>query len=110
MLRSREDFARLGARGRTRSDRFIVVHFVANDLDHDRYGISTGRRLGGAVQRNRVRRRVRDILRAAPNDSGQGWDILVVARPASVEATFDEFSGAMERLLAAVRASMKATS
>lgn len=110
MLRSREDFARLGARGRTRSDRFIVVHFVANDLAHDRYGISTGRRLGGAVQRNRVRRRVREILRASPNRSGHGWDILVVARPASVEATFDEFSSALRGLLASVRASTKVTS
>jgi ribonuclease P protein component len=110
MLRSREDFARLGARGRTRSDRFIVVHFAANDLDHDRYGISTGRRLGGAVQRNRVRRRVREILRASPNHSGHGWDILVVARPASVEATFDEFSAALRGLLASVRASTKVTS
>jgi ribonuclease P protein component len=110
MLRSREDFARLGAGGRTRSDRFMVVHFVANDLAHDRYGISTGRRLGGAVQRNRVRRRVRAILRASQNRGGQGWDILVVIRPASVEATFDELNAALQRLLASVRAPMTATS
>lgn len=110
MLRSREDFARLGARGRTHGDRLMAVHFIANDLDHDRYGISTGRRLGGAVERNRVRRRVREILRASPNRSGQGWDILVVARPASVEASFDELSAALERLLVSVRASMTATS
>lgn len=109
MLRSREDFARLGGGGRTRSDRLVVVHFIANDLDHDRYGISTGRRLGGAVQRNRVRRRVREALRASPAGGGHGWDILVVARPASVEATYDELSAALERLLASVRASVTAT-
>jgi ribonuclease P protein component len=109
MLRSREDFTRLGARGRSRSDRLMVVHYVANDLDHDRYGISTGRRLGGAVQRNRVRRRVREILRASPNHTGHGWDILVVVRAPSAEATFDELRTALERLLASVRASMMAT-
>lgn len=110
MLRSREDFARLGAKGRTRGDRLMVVHFVANELDHDRYGISTGRRLGGAVRRNRVRRRVREILRASPNRSGHGWDILVVARPSSGEATFDELDVALQRLLASVRATRAATS
>ena len=87
-----------------------MVHFVANALDHDRFGISTGRRLGGAVVRNRVRRRIREIARGAPSASGRGWDILVVARPASVEASFDELRAALERLLSAVRGSMTAPS
>jgi len=109
MLRSRQDFARLSERGRTRTHRLMVVHFMPNALDHDRYGISTGRRLGGAVQRNRVRRRLREILRSSPDPVGQGWDMLIVARPASVEVTFDELRTALERLLAAVRASMTAS-
>jgi ribonuclease P protein component len=106
MLRSREDFARLGAHGRTRTDRLLVVHYAANSLSHDRFGISTGRRLGGAVTRNRVRRRIREILRSAPGLEGRGWDVLVVARPASTSATFDELRGALLRLLGAVRASV----
>ena len=106
MLRSREDFARLGARGRTRADRLLIVHYVANSRRHDRFGISTGRRLGGAVVRNRLRRRIREILRAAPPSGAHGWDILVVARPASTSASFDELRGALERLLASVRGSV----
>ena len=109
MLRSREDFARLSAKGRSRSDRLLVVRFVANARDHDRYGISTGRRLGGAVQRNRVRRRVREILRHAPNETGHGWDVLIVARAPAVDASFDELRAALERMLGAIRGSMKAS-
>lgn len=85
----------------------MVLRFVPNARDHDRFGISTGRRLGGAVQRNRVRRRLREILRADPNETGHGWDILIVARPRSVDASFDELRVVTERLLAAVRGSMK---
>jgi ribonuclease P protein component len=110
MLRSKEDFARLSARGRTRTDRLLVVHFVANAREHDRFGISTGRRLGGAVVRNRVRRRIREILRAAPRGAPGGWDILVVARPASTSASFDELRAALERLLASVRGSLVVSS
>jgi len=88
----------------------MVVRFVPNALDYDRFGISTGRRLGGAVQRNRVRRRIREILRRAPNDTGHGWDILIVARPASVDATFDDLRAALERLLGSVRGSVMALS
>ena len=102
-LRSREDFARIGAKGRTRADRLMVVRFVPNALDHDRFGISTDRRLGGAVQRNRVRRRIREILRHIDRDDARSLDVLIVARPASVEATFDELRSALERLLRAVR-------
>jgi len=87
----------------------MVVRSVPNALDHDRYGISTGRRLGGAVQRNRVRRRIREILRHTPDEPGSGWDILVVARPDSVDASFDELRTALERLLSAARGSVKSS-
>jgi ribonuclease P protein component len=88
----------------------MVVRFVPNGRDHDRYGISTGRHLGSAVQRNRVRRRVREILRRSPNDTGYGWDILIIARRPAVEASFDELRLALERLLGLVRRSVKAAS
>lgn len=85
----------------------MVIRFVPNARDHDRFGISTGRRLGGAVQRNRLRRRVRQILRQTPNETGHGWDILIVARPASTNATFDELRASLERLLGVIRGSVK---
>lgn len=104
MLRRREDFVRLTAHGRTRGDRLVVLHFMPNSLGHDRFGIATGRRIGGAVARNRVRRRVREILRAELVDASNGWDMLVVARPAATDATFAELRGALQRLLQGVRA------
>jgi ribonuclease P protein component len=104
-LRAREDFARISSKGRSRSDRLMVVRFVPNGRDHDRFGISTGRRLGGAVQRNRVRRRVREILRRIPNDTGHGWDILIVARQPAADASYDELEAALERLLGLVHGS-----
>ncbi len=88
----------------------MVVRFVPNGRDHDRYGISTGRRLGGAVQRNRVRRRLREILRRSPNDSGHGLDILIVVRGPAVDASYDELCASLERLLRAARGPMKAAS
>lgn len=81
----------------------MVVRFVPNARDHDRFGISIGRRLGSAVERNRMRRRVREILRHASDASGQGLDMLIVARPAAAEASFGELHQALEHLLGAVR-------
>jgi ribonuclease P protein component len=87
----------------------MVVRFVPNGRDHDRFGISTGRHLGSAVRRNRVRRRMREILRRVPNDTGHGWDILIVARPPAVDATYAELRAVLERLLVAVRGSVTAS-
>jgi ribonuclease P protein component len=108
-IRAREDFARIGSKGRSRSDRLMVVRFVPNGRDHDRFGISTGRRLGGAVQRNRVRRRVREVLRQDTNETGHGWDILIVARPPAVDASFDELRSTLQRLLGLVRGPVRAS-
>jgi ribonuclease P protein component len=107
MLRSRRDLARLAESGRTRSHPLLVVHFVPNALDHDRFAISTGRRLGGAVERNRVRRRLREVLRRSPDAGGhQGRDILIVARPGSLRAPFHELRTALDHLLAGIPAPM----
>lgn len=102
-LRSRADLARVSGQGRSRADRLLVVRYVPNALDHDRFAISTGRRLGRAVQRNRIRRRLREIVRDAPNQTGEGWDLLIVARPPAADATFAELRAALVRLLSEIR-------
>jgi ribonuclease P protein component len=104
-LRSRRDFDRIQSVGRSRSDRLMAIRFVPNGRDHDRVGISTGRRLGRAVVRNTVRRRIREIVRRSdellrsPGPAAAGRDILIVARPASVDASFAELQAALRALL-----------
>ena len=98
MLRSRSDFSALQSGGRSRGDRLVTVRVRPNLLDHDRFGISTSRSVGTAVVRNRVRRRVREILRAT-SPAAQGRDILVVCRPAAATAGYDELRDVIGRLL-----------
>jgi ribonuclease P protein component len=64
-----------------------------------RFGLSTGRRLGGAVVRNRVRRRLREVLRVMAPSFQPGWDVLIIARPQIVTADHDALVGAVRRLL-----------
>jgi ribonuclease P protein component len=64
-----------------------------------RFGLSTSRRLGGAVARNRVRRRLREALRVMAPSFQPGWDVLIIARPALVEADHEALVGALRRLL-----------
>ncbi len=98
-LRRPADFAALQQHGSSRAHPLVVVRAVRNDLDRTRYAFSTGRHLGGAVVRNRVRRRLREIVRSLSCRVERGWDVLIVARPAAVAASYASLRDAIARLL-----------
>jgi len=99
MLSRPGDFARLAERGVAKAHPLLVGRFVRTGLDQTRFGLATGRRLGGAVVRNRVRRRIREELRVMAPSFQPGWDVLIIARPALVEADHDALVGALQRVL-----------
>lgn len=99
MIRSPLDFQALQAGSRSRSHHLLALRYRRNDLDATRYGISTGRRIGPAVVRNRVRRRLRTILRGMAGRIPPGWDVLIVARPGAANASQLELAQGLERLL-----------
>jgi ribonuclease P protein component len=62
-------------------------------------GIICGKRIGGAVERNKARRRLRAAVRSLLPAIPLGWDILLVIRPPGARATVAEFFYALEELL-----------
>jgi ribonuclease P protein component len=99
MLSRPGDFVRLAEGGVARTHPLLVGRFVRTDLDQTRFGLATGKRLGGAVVRNRVRRRIREVLRVMAPSFQPGWDVLIIARPAVVAADHDALVGALQRVL-----------
>jgi ribonuclease P protein component len=98
MLSRPQDFAALQT-GATRSHQLLTARFLRTGLETTRFGLATGRKLGGAVVRNRVRRRLREALRAMAPSFQPGWDVLIIARPAIVEADHRVLVDALRRLL-----------
>lgn len=106
-LTQRAEFDAVYRNGRRRSSRQFTVFFAANGLGENRFGMSVGRALGGAVVRNRIRRRVREILRLDRREIPSGWDIIVHPRASAAKA---EFAPLREELLALLRNSIPASS
>jgi ribonuclease P protein component len=77
----------------------LVLYAAPNDLDRTRVGITVSGRVGKAVVRNRIRRRLREALRARLPRLLAGRDVLVIARPASAQATWAELNEALDTLL-----------
>jgi ribonuclease P protein component len=100
MIRSAVDFRAMQAQSRSRTHPLLLLRYRRNDLDRTRYGISTGRRVGTAVARNAVRRRLRTVLRRLDADVERGFDVLVIARQPAAAASQAELETALLRLLA----------
>ena len=99
MLSKPEDFAALQGEGTVRSHSLLVVRVRWTGLEETRFGMSTGRKLGGAVVRNKVRRRLREALRVMAPSFQPGWDVLIIARPPVTGADFQTVAGALQNLL-----------
>lgn len=99
MLRSPLDFRAIQSGSRSRAHPLLILRYRRNELDRTRYGISTSRRIGPAVVRNRLRRRLRTVLRGLDPAIERGWDVLLIARADSGSASQAQISAAVERLL-----------
>ena len=90
----RGDFDAVYRAGRRRSSSHFVAFFRANQLPQSRFGFSIKKALGGAVVRNRIRRRLREAVRCHRLEIPPGWDIVIhpkstVARSAHSTLTAD---------------------
>jgi ribonuclease P protein component len=99
MLSRPQEFAAFQEAGTTRSHPLLTARFLRTELGTTRFGLATGRKLGNAVVRNRVRRRLREVLRVMAPSFQPGWDVLIIARPAIVDADHDALVGAVRRTL-----------
>ena len=75
----------------------LVLRLAANDLDHSRFCFVTSKRVGNAVVRNRVKRRLREVVRNA--DFQPGWDAIIMARKGAGGANYAQLQRATHNLL-----------
>jgi len=73
---------------------YLVLYARPNRLGINRVGITAGKKLGHAVVRNRVRRRLREVYRLNEDKFTPGWDIVVVARSRCIDADFRKLTSA----------------
>ncbi|MCS6825708.1 MAG: ribonuclease P protein component [Caldilinea sp.] len=96
---SNERFQEVRRRGRSYVNHLLVLCALPNDLPYSRFGFAVNSRIGRAVQRNRIKRRLREIIRLQQHRIQPGWDIVFIARQPIRSADYHEMEAACARLL-----------
>ncbi|MFL5244035.1 MAG: ribonuclease P protein component [Gemmataceae bacterium] len=79
-LRSGADFRRVYEARRSMADARLIIYACLNELSHTRIGFSVSRKVGKAVQRNRLRRLYREAFRLTKGDLPKGLDLVLIPR------------------------------
>jgi ribonuclease P protein component len=96
-LRRRKDFVAAYRKGRVQGNRLLVIRIHPNEGDITRFGFVAGKVVGGAVVRNRVKRRLREAARSL--QTKPGLDIVIGARKAAADADSRALKAALATLL-----------
>ncbi len=98
-LRRGVEFQHAWDRGRAWSHPLLILRVNANGTEKNRFGFVVGKKVGKAVQRNRVKRWMREALRRRADTLSKGWDIILIARGSADKAEYKEVDAALGNLL-----------
>jgi ribonuclease P protein component len=99
-LKKNHEFKRLYNKGKNAASQYAVVYCRRNGRTENRLGITVSSKLGGAVARNRIRRRLKEIYRINEEKLSVGYDVVIVARIKSRFAVFSEMESSILALFA----------
>lgn len=96
-IKENRTFQRMYKKGRSAVTPFLVLYCRPNGQSCNRLGVTVSTKLGGAVVRNRARRRLREVYRLAQPEMKQGYDVVLVARARAVNGPYSRLTAAFRR-------------
>lgn len=91
-LRKNEDFQKVFNRGRAYRNRQFTVLALKNSENQSRFGITVTRKYGSAVERNRIKRRLREIIRLNRHRILQGYDVVIIPKYVTKDMDFESLT------------------
>lgn len=99
-LRSSKDFARVRSEGSHRTSRYFVTQVATSRSREGRHlGLVVSKRIGGAVDRNRVKRCIREWFRQERSLLAEGSDLVVIARSGAARLSGGDVAGELSGML-----------
>ena len=103
-LRHRREFLTCYRQGRRRHGSLLILYAIPNALPHPRLGVTASRKVGGAVVRHRLKRRIKEVYRRWSGRRGlPAMDLVVHVKPTAGAADFPALRQELERLLGSLK-------
>ena len=98
-LKKNHEFARVYKKAKSFANKHLVLYVIQNGKPYNQLGISISKKLGKAVSRNRVRRLIKEQYRLRQETLAQGFNLVIIVRPAAKDTTFREIGKELDFLL-----------
>lgn len=89
-VKTEQDFQKVFQAGNSFANRKFVVYVLPKEQSHFRVGLSVGKKVGNAVSRNEVKRKIRAAVYSIKEEIDPELDFIVIARPSVKGLTYDE--------------------
>ena len=99
VVKSNEEFNEVMKKGKIFKNNYFVVYTKKNNLDKYRFGISVGKKIFNAVNRNKLKRQVRNILDNHKNLYSKGRDYIIIVRKSSLNEEYIVLEENLRKLL-----------
>ena len=90
MLKKNREFKKVYSTGKSCATAHLVLYTKPNYFEDNRYGFSISRKIGKAVIRNKLRRRLKEILRLHDTEMKKGYDLIFIARKSVVKLEYNK--------------------
>lgn len=98
-LNKESDFKRVYDKGKSYANKYLVIFFLKNGLEHNRVGFVTTKKLGNAVKRNLYRRRLKESYRLYQHNLNTGYDIILLFRSRIPDIGYKEIDSALKHIV-----------
>ncbi|PTL37696.1 ribonuclease P protein component [Alkalicoccus saliphilus] len=99
-LRKNEEFQKVFQHGKSAANRqFVVYQLSRRGQEHVRIGLSVSKKLGNAVQRNRIKRLMKEALRGTAEELRQDCDVVIIARKPAASMELEEVQKSLKHVL-----------
>lgn len=98
LVKKNKEYRKIYQRGPSLANRYMVVFCLPNGLTHQRFGFSIGKKVGKAVKRNRLKRRMKEICRLNNHWFNSGYDYIFIARKGVENLDYPKLKEKVENL------------